>query len=69
MHAWTMRSESKVQVRILDGQTLVRRRRAGKNGLIFPDESPGLVTYWIEGPLVEIGPRSVIDNWTVGVKQ
>ena len=32
---------------------------------IFPARSPGLVTYWHRGPLVEIGPRSVFSNSAV----
>lgn len=42
----------------------------GKNGLTFPQESPGSVAYFnIEGPFVEIGPRSVFDKSAVGVRQ
>ena len=34
---------------------------------IFPERSPGLVTYWHRGPLVEIEPRSVFVNPVDGV--
>ena len=40
----------------------VGRRRAGENGLICLQESPGSVNNEIEGPLVEIGSRSVLGN-------
>jgi len=36
------------------------RRRVGRNGWICPQESPGSAHNEIEGPLVEIGPRSVL---------
>src|SRR5271166_4631162 len=38
------------------------QRRVGRNGLICAQESPGSAHNEIEGPLVEIGPRSVFDN-------
>ena len=34
----------------------------GRNGLNCAQESPGSAHNEIEGPLVEIGPRSVFDN-------
>jgi hypothetical protein len=38
---------------------------SGENGLICPKESPGSAHNEIEGPLVEIGPRSVFANSVV----
>ena len=45
------------------------RRRVGRNGLNCAQESPGSAHNEIEGPLVEIGPRSDFDNSAVGVRQ
>jgi hypothetical protein len=51
---------------------MVGRQRVGRNGLIFPQESPD--TWFgdilnIEESFVEIGPRSVFDKSGVGVRQ
>jgi hypothetical protein len=45
-----------------------RSAASGTNRLISPQESPGSVDNEIEGPFVEIGPRSAFGNLRAGTR-